>query len=508
MVGSGVRPKSPIFSTGGAKVREINRLKIFQAAAVTGLAWLSVIPAARADQGKETAFKWIDENRQEIIRLADQIWELAEPAFQEFRSSEILQEALSRNGFRITQGVESMKTDFVAEYGSGKPVIALLAEYDALPGLSQDRLPNRHPAEEGAGGHGCGHNLLGAGAVGGALALKAAMERHHLPGTVRLFGTPAEEGGNGKVYMVRSGLFDDVDVVLHWHPGDRNQVQFGSTLAVKSYRFQFHGLSAHAALNPDRGRSALDAVELMNAGVNALREHVPEDTRIHYVITEGGRRPNVVPDFAEVWYYIRSPRIGDLEAISGRVEEVARGASLMTATTVDIRIAGGSWNILPNRTLSEILLNNLKTVGAPVFGDEEIAFAHKLRDNLEKEGMDFTTELLLDAEIHPLPPEGKIHRASTDVGDVSWVVPTGGFNFAARLQQAPTHSWPFVATAGTGIGHEAALQAARLFAATAIDLLDSPETIALAHEEFIRRRGDTRYRSIIPEGQPPPDKID
>ena len=467
-------------------------------------------PAGLTDEAdaRQMALSWVDDHQEEIRSLADQIWDLAEPAFQEFQSAALLRKELERHGFRVSEGEGSLATDFVAEYGSGRPVLGILAEYDALPGLSQERSAEHRPRQEGGTGHGCGHNLLGAGAVGGVLALKAVMREQKLPGTIRLYGTPAEEGGNGKVYMVRAGLFDDVDVVLQWHPSDKNDVDYGSNLAVRSYRFRFRGLSAHAALNPDRGRSALDAVELMNAGVNALREHVPEDTRIHYIISEGGSRPNIVPDFAEAWYYVRSPRIHDLKSVAARIEDISRGATLMTGTDVKIRIAGGSWNMLPNRTLSEVIQENLDRVGAPEFTEKDRAFARELRHSLEADGMSFETEELLDTSVRPLASGQDIRRSSSDVGDVSWVVPMGGFHFAARIKGAPSHSWPFVATAGTDIGHKAAVQAARLFAATGVVLLTNPEIIARAHEEFLERQEGTRYQSLIPATQPPPKAID
>ena len=305
----------------------------------------------------------IESQKSTYKKIALKIWEWAEVGYQEEKSSALLKKKLSEAGFSIQTGVAEIPTAFIAEFGSGQPVIAILAEYDALPGVSQKAIPTRDPVITGGAGHACGHHLFGTASVAAGIAIKNWLKTNKIKGTLRVYGTPAEEGGAGKVYLVRAGLFDDVDAVLHWHPSSNNNANPGSSLANKSAKFRFYGESSHAAASPERGRSALDGVESMNQMVNMLREHVPQETRIHYVITSGGEAPNVVPAFAEVFYYVRNPEVANVKAIFERVVKAAQGAAIGTETTMDYEIIHGLYNLLPNETLSEVMYKNLVSVG-------------------------------------------------------------------------------------------------------------------------------------------------
>ncbi|GIX03845.1 MAG: glutamate carboxypeptidase [Planctomycetaceae bacterium] len=353
-----------------------------------------------------------------------QLWEYAELGLQEHRSSRLLAEILQREGFRVHKGVADLPTAFVATFGVGSPVIGLLAEYDALPELSQTTAPEREPVKAGNPGHGCGHSGLGAGACGAALAIKEALQLHRLPGTIKLYGTPAEESLIGKVYMLRAGLFSDLDVCLHWHPANRNEVWAGSSKAAVSAKFRFYGAAAHAAGAPHRGRSALDGVELMNIGVNFMREHVKEDARIHYVITAGGGAPNVIPAFAEVWYYVRADQHHDVEHYFEWLQEIARGAAMMSRTKCEIAIETDCHELLSNTPLAEVMMRNLLRINPPTYTAEEQAWAGRLLSNTPDAPAD--RDFILDHRIHKLPAGTEHSKGSTDVGDISWHVPTIG----------------------------------------------------------------------------------
>src|SRR5580693_6303561 len=311
--------------------------------------------------------------------IALQIWNYAEVGYKELKSSALLQKTLSDNEFTIKAGVADIPTAFVASYGSGSPVIGILAEFDALPGLAQQAVPEKMPVEGRPAGHGCGHNLFGAASVAAGIEIKNLIAAGKLRGTIRVYGCPAEEGGDGKVYMVRAGLFNDVDIVIHWHPGDANSVTLTSTLAIKTAKFRFHGLAAHAAAAPDKGRSALDGVESMDYMVNMMREHVPQETRIHYVITDGGKAPNVVPDRAEVFYYVRNPKKEEVVRIFDWVVAAAKGAAMGTQTTVDYDVISGSHDLLLNSTLAADMQSNLQRVGGVSYTPAETEFAQKIR---------------------------------------------------------------------------------------------------------------------------------
>lgn len=429
--------------------------------------------------------------------IAQKIWNYAEMGYQEEKSVALLQKTLTDEGFSINKGVAGMPTAFIAEYGSGKPVIAILGEYDALPGLSQQAIPEKKSADKEAG-HACGHHLFGTASTAAAIAVKNWMKTNNIKGTIRFYGTPAEEGGSGKVYLVREGLFKDVDAVLHWHPADRNAASAGAALANKSAKFRFYGISAHAAGAPERGRSALDGVESMNMMVNMMREHVPQDVRIHYVITDGGKAPNVVPDFAEVYYYARHNDRKTVIEVFDRMVKAAEGAALGTETKMDYEMIGGTHELLPNLTLQKLMYDNLVKVGGVTYTEDEKIFADKITKSLgyEKLNMDKAEK------IQPYKTKGKAY-GSTDVGDVSFTVPTAGMGSATWVPGTPAHSWQAVAAGGTGIGNKGMMVAAKTISLTAIDLFKDTSLIKKAKEEFDEKRGeDFEYKPLL--GDRPP----
>jgi len=444
----------------------------------------------------------VDRHAPRFSETSKTIWQYAELGFHEEKSSALLQRELQTAGFRVQAGVADEPTAFVASYGQGQPVIAILGEFDALPGLSQAAAPNRSPVVADAPGHGCGHNLLGSGAALAAVALKEYMEQNRVTGTLRYYGTPAEEGGQGKVYMLRAGLFRDVDVVLHWHPAAENSVANGGMLAINSARFRFHGVAAHAALAPDRGRSALDAVMLMGTATEFLREHVPSNSRIHYVITNGGAAPNIVPDTAELYLYARNPSLTVLTGVWDRILKIGQGAALMTETTLDVSELAGAANILPNNALAKVAQRNLEEVGGFRYSSDEARFAEQLQKSLppgEAVALDST------AAIRPLHgPDPNAASASTDVGDISWNVPTIGFETATFVPGVVAHTWQATASAGTTIGQKGMIVAAKALAATGADLFTNPQLVADAKADFQKNLEGRKYQSVIPAGQKPP----
>jgi aminobenzoyl-glutamate utilization protein B len=412
-------------------------------------------------------------------------------------------ELLKAHGFTIEAGVAGMPTAFVATYGSGRPSIGILAEYDALPGLSQDKVPERREREGVRAGHGCGHSIFGTASTGAAIAVKEAMAAGAIAGTVKLYGTPAEETGIGKTYMLREGFFKEDDVIFSWHASTDTSSGYSYSKANVSVKFRFAGLPAHASTSPHQGRSALDAVELMNVGVNYMREHVKEDARIHYVVTNGGGQPNVVPPQAEVWYYIRANKHRDVEDYFPWVNEIARAAAAMSRTKLEaVQVDADMHEVLPNRTLSETLQRNLELVGAPRFTEEEKEFARKTQKDLPR-----APETALSEEIQKLPDQPTQELASSDVGDISWFVPVGELTVASYSYGAPGHSWQIVACTGTSIGEKAMLVAAKALAGAAVDLYASPELIAKARTDFDAIRKPLEWVTLIPEGQKAPKAI-
>lgn len=464
------------------------------------LAMLAGGGAATASEGDVLAHLDAYAARQaEVGRL---LWQQPELGYLEERSSRLLQQELRQAGFRIEAGVAGMPTAFVASYGTrgNGPVIALLAEMDALPGMAQAAEPVRMPIDGQDAGQACGHNLFGAASVGAARAIAQWLKASGTPGEVRLYGTPAEEGGSGKVYMTRAGLFDDVDVVLHWHPGAENSAAQGTSLANISGKFRFHGIAAHAAIAPDRGRSALDAVEAFNHMANLMREHVPDGTRIHYVISNGGSAPNVVPDFAEAYYYVRHGDPTVVRDVFERLRKAADGAAMGTGTTVEFEQTGGVFSLLPNDTLGQVMQAALERVGGVRYDAQEQAFATKLQQSLQQRPP-------LDTAMQLQPYRADMAgSASTDVGDVSWNVPTAGLSTATWVPGTPAHSWQAVAASGATVGAKGALNASRALALAAVQLFQSPDSVRRAKDEFERRRGaDFRYVPLLQREAPPLD---
>lgn len=457
--------------------------------------------AASAQTTKPEVFKQIDAGKAPYDQIALKIWELAEIGYQEVKSTALLQEQLKSEGFAIQAGVAAIPTAFIATYGSGSPVIAILGEYDALPGVSQAAVPEKKPRPGVNAGHACGHHLFGAGSAQAAVAVKNWLKATGTKGTIRFYGTPAEEGGSGKVYMVRAGLFNDVDVAVHWHPGDRNGISMLSSLANKSGKFRFTGAASHAAGAPERGRSALDGVEAMNMMVNLMREHVPDTTRIHYVITRGGEAPNVVPAFAESYYYVRSPSRDVVREVWARVEKAAEGAALGTGTKVEWEVTGGVHELLPNEVLGRAMHANLEAVGGVVYDAEERAFAVKIGQSVFGRAPAPETAAIIPPFVANPPREGG--GGSTDVGDVSWTVPTVGMRAATWAPGTPAHSWQAVACGGTSMGLKGMNVAVKTMAGTIIDLFSKPAVIADAKAEFLKRRGaDFKYTALL--GDRPP----
>ncbi|SDJ62774.1 amidohydrolase [Microbulbifer yueqingensis] len=456
--------------------------------------------------GKDAA--WVEEQSDRIASqatgLADNLWNWAEMGYQETRSSAAIQEHLQEAGFSVETGIGDIPTAFVASYkqGRGGPVIGLLAEMDALPGVAQHAVPEYSPIEGQAAGHACGHHLFGAGSTAAAIMLSRWLEETGTPGEIRLYGTPAEEGGSGKVYMVRAGAFEGTDVVLQWHPGDRNAALPTSSLANRSAKFRFKGVASHAAAAPERGRSALDGVEAMNFMVNMLREHVPDSTRIHYVITDGGMAPNVVPAQAEVFYYVRDNTAADLEPVWERVEQIARAAAQGTGTSVEWEIIHGNHSLLPNQVLNRLLDASMRQFGGIEYSKSEEKFARSLDGLASKPGrMIGDQKKIVDYDPSEAPSPG-----STDVGDVSWNVPTGGFATATWVPGTSAHTWQAVAAGGTSIGHKGMLLAAETLALAGIQLLREPGLVEQATREFERKRGDDfEYAPLLGDREPPLD---
>jgi aminobenzoyl-glutamate utilization protein B len=449
---------------------------------------------------KKEILKNLDRDSEDIGAMAHKIWNLAELGFLEEESMKLLTAPLEEAGMSVQIDVAGMPTAFIAEYGSGEPVIAFLAEYDALPGMSQAAVPYRESRPGGGSGHACGHHLFGSAAVAATIAVKDWMEKSGVKGTIRLYGTPAEEGGGAKVFMVREGLFDDVDAVLTWHPGDANVSSPKSTLSAMGGVFTFTGIPAHAAAGPERGRSALDAVEAMNNMVNMMREHIPMESRIHYTIKYGGGAPNIVPARASVSYIIRHPDMPTVKDLLRRVKLAAEGAAMGTETTVSMEVETGYFNVMANSTLSKLVHENLSLVGGVSYTEEERAFASKIMESYDPKGL--TPESA--AEVTPFDPDPPVVSASTDVGDISWVVPTTSMRAATWVPGTVAHSWQAVAAGGTSIGRKGMMVAAKSLALSAVDLFRSPDIIQRAEDELIGKRGeDFEYVPLIGDMEPP-----
>ncbi len=457
--------------------------------------------------------QFLDSRKSELESIAKEVWEASEIGFQEHKSAKVQADYLEANGFKVTRNAAGIPTAFVAEWGSGRPYIGYLGEFDALAGVSQEISAERKPRASGGPGHGCGHNVLGTAALGAALALKESLQSSGESGTVRYYGCPAEELLAGKVYMAREGLFSDLDAAITWHGSSMNGVRLGSGNAMNSAKFHFYGKTAHAAGDPHNGRSALDAVELMNVGANYLREHVITTARIHYVITEGGGQPNVVPAEAEVWYFVRAPHRSEVDEIYARLLDVAKGASLMTGTTFEENFLTGCYEVLLNESLADVMWKCLQIVGPPEFDQEDLDFAAKLRETFDKksvESMMRNPEFQEFPELRTqvvnttlVPPRGKGRSGggSTDVGDVSWIVPTVQMSAATVPLGCPGHSWQNCASSGSSIGLKGMLVAAKTMALCGLELVKHPEEIAKAKMEFDEKTKDSPYQCPFPDGR-------
>ena len=442
----------------------------------------------------------INNHQQQFEKVALQIWNIAEVGYQEYQSSSLLKESLAKEGFSIEDNVANIPTAFIAEYGEGSPVIGILGEFYALPGLAQTASPYKEKYKDNIAGHACGHHLFGAGSAWASVVVKEWLSSNNQTGTIRFYGTPAEEGGSGKVYMAREGLFDDVDVVLHWHPSSQNHARPRTSNSNKSAKFSFQGISAHAAGAPEKGRSALDGVESMNMMVNLMREHMPQDSRIHYVITKGGLAPNVVPDEAEVYYYVRHPKRQMVEKLFNRVVKAAKGAAMGTETTVSFEVIHGNYSLMPNDTLQKIMHEKLSARGGVTYSSKENKFANTIYKTLLS-----PTAQLGDQEkvLSYKPTHG---HGSTDVGDVSWLVPTAGLRISTWVPGTAAHSWQAVAAGGTTIGLKGTKLAAEILSETAIEIYLDPSIASKAKQELEKRVGEGfNYVPLLGDRKPPLD---
>lgn len=431
---------------------------------------------------------WLDQNSQTFIDISKYIWDNPEVALTEEKASRLLAATLQERGFEITWGIGGMPTAFRAQWGNGKPVLGFLGEYDALPGLSQVADCHKEAVVEGGNGHGCGHNLLGTGSLAAVLALQQYIEEIKIPGTLVFYGCPAEETMTGKIRMAADGAFRELDTALSWHPWQFSGVLAMNMQAMNTVRFTFHGVAAHAASAPELGRSALDAVELMNVGVNYLREHITDDVRIHYTISNGGGQPNLVPSLAQSWYYIRAKNRNAVDSTFNRICDIARGAALMTGTTVEIQLETGCWDVLPNQPLHELLYHCMKAIPLPKWSEKDRIFSKAAMSG--------------DAPLHegvkPLSETCGAIPGSTDMADVSWIVPTAQIGVAAVPMNAACHTWQFTACAGNSMGQQSMLYAAKVLSLAGIRLLTNPELIRHAKEAHDRARNGVIYHTIKP----------
>jgi len=470
-------------------------------------------------QPDQTALDYIDGNAQQFCELAMDIWNHPELGLEETYCAGRLASALAKAGFTIAENIGGMPTAFTATWGSGEPVIGVLGEYDALPGLSQKAIARKEPVVAGAPGHGCGHNQLGVASLAAALSAQAAMEQAGIEGTIVYYGCPAEETLIGKIFMARAGAFDGLDAALTWHPAGVNTVWRSSSAAMNSFKFNFYGKTAHAGTAPEAGRSALDGVMLTDVGINYLREHVPASVRIHCVVTQGGEAPNIVPDFAQVWYYVRAPRRDLVEEVYARVLDVAKGAALMSGTRVATKFITGCYNTLPNDVLGDVMLAKMKQIGAPRFSKDEIAFAGQIVDTLDPSIV--SSELLamgLSKAEAGFPICDKVldevggfrknetEGGSTDVADVSYCTPTAQFCTACSSTVTPAHSWQMTAVQGTSIGLKGMIFAAKTLSLSLLAYFQKPEILTAAREEFTAATGGKKYVSPLPDGLAPPLK--
>lgn len=452
----------------------------------------------KTNPNKDAVIKSVEKHQQELIGISDKIWAYAETALRESKSAKELADYAEAQGFNVKRGVSGMPTAFIAEYGSGKPIIGIMGEFDALPGISQKAQPTREALNQGAGGHGCGHNLFGAGSLGAATAVKELIQQGKLTGTIRFYGTPAEESVGGKIYMARDGLFKDIDVCLDWHPDVKIAANTQSSQAMVDFIVEFKGKAAHAAADPWNGRSAVDGLEAFTDGVNMLREHVRPSVRMHYAIVAGGEVPNVVPEYAKVWMWVRDSKRNGVEEVFARVKDIAKGAAIIAGVESKVTVQTGDYELLANRTGAAALQKNLETLGPITYTPEEIAFAKKIQ---EVQGGEQTG---LDGKIYPLR-ETQEHPAggSTDVGDISWIVPEITLQATTAPANTAWHGWSVVACGGMSIGHKGMMLAAKSLAMTMVDLFENEQLRKDIRAEFDKRTSGHVYKPYIPDGPPP-----
>jgi aminobenzoyl-glutamate utilization protein B len=469
---------------------------VLVAIALLGCTQLS--SAQRLNKHKKEVIASVEKHESALITISDSIWALAETAFEEHQSSRILADYAEQQGFSVERGVAGMPTAFVATYGSGSPVISVLGEFDALPGISQKASPTKEALQEGAAGHGCGHNLFGAASLGAAIAVKELIGSGKLKGTVKFMGTPSEEKFFGKIWMVREGIWDDVDVNLSWHPAAQTEADVQSSLALVDFKVEFFGQTAHASADPWNGRSASDALEIYTTGINYYREHIKPTVRIHYHIQDGGQVVNVVPDYSKLWVRVRDTKREGMMPVYNRIKEMAEGAAIMADVDYKISLISGIYEVLVNRRGGEIMQSNLELLGPISYTEEEIAFGKQIQSQTGKE------QLGMDSAIRPLQPTAEHPGGgSTDVGDVSWNVPNINLGVTTAPKGTPWHSWAVVACGGMSIGHKGMSYAAKAMGMTMVDLFQNPKWISEIKEEYKERKGNTVYEAIIPDGPPP-----
>lgn len=459
---------------------------------------LLLAAAASAAENKPAMLAKMDAGAAHYGDVSRKIWEFAELGYKENKSAELLKAELRGAGFQLEENVAGIPTAFTATFGQGKPVIGIMGEYDALPGLSQDTTPDRKPVAEGAPGHACGHNLLGAASLFAAITIKDWMAQNKIAGTLRYYGTPAEEGGGGKLYMIRSGAFKDVDVVLSWHPADSNGASLRSSLAIIEAKFKFYGKAAHAAAAPDAGRSALDGLMISANAIEFLREHVPDSTRIHYIVSKGGAAPNIVPDYAELFLYARHPSMPVLDKIWDRIINCAKAGALASDTRMEMELIDSSYNTLPNDALAVLGNRNMQLAGGVKYTPEEEAFAEAIRKTLPDRGKPLGSQEKVE------PPSEGTGVASTDAGDVSWNYPMLELHAATFVPGVPAHTWQAAACAGMTIGRKGMVVAAKGLALSAMDLFTDPNLVDAAKTSFAKRRAGIEYRSRVPADHKPP----
>ena len=453
---------------------------------------------AKLNKTKNAILASIEKHQDELIQMSDKIWGYAETAFEESQSSKLLADYAEAQGFKVERGVAQEPTAFVATYGSGQPIISILGEFDALPGLSQQTQPTKNPVVDGNPGHGCGHNLFGVASLGAAVAIKEQIENGTLKGTVIFFGTPSEEKYFGKLWMVKAGLWDNVDVNVSWHPGDHIEADTQSSQALVDFMVEFYGQAAHAAADPWNGRSAGDALELYATGINYYREHVRPTVRMHYDIQDAGKVVNVVPDYARIWVRVRDSKRSGMMPVFEQVKKMAEGAAIMANVDSKFTLISGCYEILVNREGEKVMQSNLELLGPITYTDEEIAYGKKIQESTGKPQIGFDSTVKPLKETKDDPPGG-----STDVGDVSWNVPNINLSVTTAPKDTPWHSWAVVACGGMSIGHKGMVYASKAMAMTMGDLFEQPDVVAKIKAEYKERKGDAVYEAIVPDGPPP-----